>query len=128
LVTPYGRTEVGWEAGHLGRIEVTALIPPNCTATVRLHGRAEEQIGSGRHCWQIEDVRGEPPQLYGLETQISHFLNDPLIATRVSSALRGEEATKMMGGMIPGTSVRRTFHLETPGNRERLAAEFPELL
>ncbi|MBD0735352.1 alpha-L-rhamnosidase [Streptomyces sp. CBMA29] len=47
--TPYGRAEAGWRAER-GALTVTAVIPPNTRAEVRLpDGRAPFAVGSGRH-------------------------------------------------------------------------------
>ncbi|MFJ4411008.1 alpha-L-rhamnosidase C-terminal domain-containing protein [Streptomyces sp. NPDC088910] len=47
--TPYGRAEAGWRTEG-GTLTVTAVVPPNTRAEVRLpDGRAPFGVGSGRH-------------------------------------------------------------------------------
>jgi hypothetical protein len=85
-------------------------------------------VGSGEHRWRIDDERAELPPEFGLDSPIRAFLADPGVASRVRSALNGESPEAMMGAMLPGTSVRETFHLEKPDARARLEAEFRDLV
>jgi alpha-L-rhamnosidase len=60
--TPYGLAEVSWRVDG-DEIEVTALVPPNTSATVVLPGgdgdRAEPiEVGAGRHTWRVPDPAG----------------------------------------------------------------------
>ncbi len=48
LVTPHGRASVDWELVD-GTLTVTAEIPEGADAVLRLPGRSDERVGSGRH-------------------------------------------------------------------------------
>jgi alpha-L-rhamnosidase len=54
--TPYGRAESGWELSPEGELTVTAVVPPNTTAEVRLpDGSPQFEVGSGRHVFTVAD-------------------------------------------------------------------------
>jgi alpha-L-rhamnosidase len=59
--TPYGLAEVGWRIDG-DQIDVTALVPPNTTATVVLPGGNgdEFEVGAGRHRWRVPARAGGP--------------------------------------------------------------------
>jgi alpha-L-rhamnosidase len=52
--TPYGPAEAGWRLDG-GTVEVTAVVPPNTTATVVLPFGTEPpfEVGSGEHRWTV---------------------------------------------------------------------------
>ena len=49
--TPYGLAEVSWSLTD-GQLTVEALVPPGVTATVRLPGREDFEVGSGSYVWE----------------------------------------------------------------------------
>ena len=52
LRTPYGLAESAWTLRGK-RLEITVVVPPNATATVRLpDGSATKEIGAGRHVFR----------------------------------------------------------------------------
>jgi alpha-L-rhamnosidase len=57
-LTPYGIAEAGWRIAE-GALHVHAIVPPNTTALVDLHGVEELrfEIGSGHHRWTVERDR-----------------------------------------------------------------------
>jgi alpha-L-rhamnosidase len=65
--TPYGMAESSWRLDDAdANIEVTAVVPPNCTATVVLPGSGARprEVGSGTHRWHYPWNRSkssEPP-------------------------------------------------------------------
>lgn len=52
--TPYGTAEAGWRRSP-GGVEVHALVPPSCSATVVLpDGSDPLVVGPGRHRWEVQ--------------------------------------------------------------------------
>jgi alpha-L-rhamnosidase len=60
-LTPYGLAEVSWHI-DANELEVSATVPPNTVATVRLpDGSTPFDVGSGEHLWRTHvDVAAEP--------------------------------------------------------------------
>jgi alpha-L-rhamnosidase len=76
--TPYGRAAVRWET--TGRtITVSAVVPPNTRARVRLPGRTDAfEVGSGEFGWQVDDPRPAPtPRLVSGESSLADVIDDP---------------------------------------------------
>ena len=76
--TPYGEASVGWQAADGGLI-VTALVPPNATAEVRLPGGGDPlEVGSGRHEWFVADDRAVlQPAMVSLASSLAEIIDDP---------------------------------------------------
>ncbi len=56
--TPYGTAEVAWQrSGHL--LDVTVVVPPNCSANVQLPGQESVSVGSGRHTFSAPHPAAE---------------------------------------------------------------------
>ena len=79
LETGYGRVEVAWTLDGT-TFTLTAVIPPNSSARVRLPGAADTvSIGSGRHHW-VTDVAAvlpaRTPAPLTLQTSLSEIVDD----------------------------------------------------
>ncbi len=87
--TPYGRAAAGWREGDNGSLVVTAAIPPNCRALVRLPGSDEEfEVGSGDHEWTVTDPRTTPAvRAHDSASSLAEIIDDPEVYETVWRAM-----------------------------------------
>ncbi len=101
--TPYGIAECAWQLRD-GRIEISAIVPPNTTARAILPGREDvpEEIGSGAHSWsyEIEDQKAERPPLT-LDSTINDIIDDVDAYDAVLATLK-QHAPRMVSRLQSG--------------------------
>lgn len=112
--SPYGPIRAGWQRQGT-MVIVSASIPPNTTATIRLPGGAEPfDVGSGEHEWVVE--AGTAPRRYeplSLDSSLAQIVDDPEAYRVLVDAVERHDP-------VGAASFRR--HTEwTPGNALREA-------
>ena len=92
--TPYGLAECAWSIAD-GLITVTAVIPPNTSASVSLPGAdgAPIEVGAGTHRWQYRyhDPDARPP--LRLDSLVGEFIDDAGAWAMLADALAGQRSS-----------------------------------
>ncbi|MBD8517449.1 family 78 glycoside hydrolase catalytic domain [Plantibacter sp. CFBP 8804] len=96
-VTPYGEASVAWRREG-SSLRVSAVVPPNTTATVALPGAAEETVGSGRHDWTIEvpdaGSSADDDITLGLDSPLSEIIDRPAAYDALLSSVGAHDQAK----------------------------------
>lgn len=74
--TPYGTAEVGWRRSD-GRLSISATVPPNSTATVRLPDGTCHEVTAGRHEWTVSDLPEPEPVRLTTDSSLAEIIDDP---------------------------------------------------
>lgn len=83
--TPYGTATVEWRRKD-GRITITATIPANATATVRLPDGQTSEVAAGTHQWVVDDVSEPTPGRLTTSTSMAAVMDDPVAYHAVMEA------------------------------------------
>ena len=119
-VTPYGRAAVAWHRSG-DRVTVTATVPPNTRALVRLpDGSPEFEVGSGSYEWTVADA-AEVPSFEHLSptTSLAAIMDDREAYETVKAALArfdpavAKDFTRRMA-WVPNQPLFGTFSLISP--------------
>jgi len=74
--TPYGMAGAAWRRQG-NQLVVTATVPANTSATVRLPGRAPFDVGAGDHSWSVtEPLEHAQPPVVDLSTSLAELIDD----------------------------------------------------
>jgi alpha-L-rhamnosidase len=74
--TPYGTATVAWRRTE-GRITVSADVPPNTTAAVRLPGADPFTVTAGHHDWTVDADPQPAPVAVTTSTSLAGIIDDP---------------------------------------------------
>lgn len=83
--TPYGPATVGWRRAD-GRVTITATVPPNATAAVRLPDGQSFDVATGTHEWVVDDVPDPAPARLTTATSLAAVMDDPVAYRTVVDA------------------------------------------
>jgi alpha-L-rhamnosidase len=116
--TPYGRASVEWRRED-GRISITATVPANASAAVRLPDGREFDVAAGRHHWTV-DAQPEPaPVRMTASTSLADIMDDPVAYrtvmdafTRIDPAVARDFTRRM--AWVPNQPLFGAFSLISP--------------
>jgi alpha-L-rhamnosidase len=74
--TPYGPAQVEWHRTE-SQVEISATIPANTTAHVRLPNGQELDVASGQHHWSVATQPAPTPSPVTTATPLAQIMDDP---------------------------------------------------
>lgn len=83
--TPYGTAEVAWRRID-AQVRVTATVPANTTARVRLPDGQRFEVEAGRHAWTVAADPQPPAQRLTTATSLAAIIDDPVAYQAVLDA------------------------------------------
>lgn len=116
--TPYGRASVEWRRED-GRIGITATVPANATASVRLPDGQEFDVAAGRHCWTVDNPPEPAPAHLTTSTSLADIMDDPVAYRTVVDAFSridpavARDFTRRMA-WVPNQPLFGAFSLISP--------------
>ncbi|MEA5053328.1 MAG: alpha-L-rhamnosidase C-terminal domain-containing protein, partial [Propionicimonas sp.] len=116
--TPYGTAKVAWRRTE-GRLVVTATVPPNSTATVRLPGGESCEVAAGHHEWTVADLPLPAPVRLTTGSSLATIMDDPeayraVVAAfnRIDPVLARDFSRRM--AWVPNQPLFGAFSLVSP--------------
>jgi alpha-L-rhamnosidase len=129
--SPYGTAEVEWRRAD-GRLVITATVPPNSTATVRLPGGESYEVAAGRHEWTVADPPEPAPAMLTTSTSLAEIMDDPEAYRTVVAAFNridpqvARDFTRRMA-WVPNQPLFGAFSLISPAVIEAVEDGLAEL-
>ena len=115
--TPYGAAVVAWRRVD-GRITITAEVPPNTTATVRLPATEAFTVSAGHHEWTVDAEPRPTPAPVTTSTSLAAIIDDPeAYHTVIDAFTRIDPAARDVHrriAWVPNQPLHGAFRLVSP--------------
>ena len=116
--TPYGAAAVEWRRAD-GRISITAQVPPNTSAAVRLPDGRRLTVAAGHHEWTVDAEPKATPLVVTTSTSLAAIIDDPEAYrtvidafTRIDPAVAADFRTRR--AWVPNQPLIGAFSLISP--------------